>query len=138
MAISIREQLLEAITTAVGGEYGIPPPSNEREMPVTIVKDIAEGAEDTEYGFSNITTQVAIGSAASATDIDRDTMRAQANDLLAAIYSAMYDDETFGGLADRVEYSGGIINTELGRFVFAEGQFLVHWHHVRGDPFTID
>jgi hypothetical protein len=50
----------------------------------------------------------------------------------------MFADETFGALADGIEYTGGGIQTEVGKFVFAEAQFTVSYHYVRGDPFTID
>jgi len=46
MPTPIREQLLAAITTAVGGEYGIPAPEDERDLPVTIVQDDVARAAD--------------------------------------------------------------------------------------------
>jgi hypothetical protein len=58
--------------------------------------------------------------------------------MLADLVAAMYSDETFGGLADGVDYTGGSINVELGNLVFAEAQLQVRFHHVRGDPYTID
>ncbi|RKZ55714.1 MAG: hypothetical protein DRQ44_17490 [Gammaproteobacteria bacterium] len=138
MTISIREQLLDAITTAVGGEYGIPAPESERDLPVTIVEDGPEGAETTAYNQTNIEMPIAVAKAASATSSDRDTMRAQANALLQTIITTMFTDETFGSLADGIEYTGGGIQTEVGKFVFAEAQFIVRYHYLRGDPFTIE
>jgi len=135
---SIREQLLSAITTAVGGEYGIPAPEDERDLPVTIVEDQPEQASDDQYNLSNILMPVVVARAAQAADNDRDAMRAQANELLASIKSEMFADESFGNLADGVQYTGGGIQTEVGRFVFAEAQFTVRYHTVRGDPYTID
>ena len=44
MATPIRERLLSALTTAVAGEYGIPAPEDERDLPVTIVQDGADEA----------------------------------------------------------------------------------------------
>ena len=138
MPTSIREQLLSAITTAVGGEYGIPAPEDERDLPVTIVEDQPEQASDDQYNLSNILMPVVVARAAQAADNDRDAMRAQANELLASIKSEMFADESFGNLADGVQYTGGGIQTEVGRFVFAEAQFTVRYHTVRGDPYTID
>jgi len=135
---SIREQLLSAITTAVGGEYGIPAPEDERDLPVTIVEDQPEQASDDQYNLSGILMPVVVARAAQAADNDRDAMRAQANELLASIKSEMFADESFGNLADGVQYTGGGIQTEVGRFVFAEAQFTVRYHTVRGDPYTID
>ncbi len=138
MPTSIREQLLDAITTAVGGEYGIPAPESERDLPVTIVQDGPDEAETTTYNQTNVVMPIAIGSAAVATSSDKDTMRAQANALLAGIITTMFADETFGALADGIEYTGGGIQTEVGKFVFAEARFSVRFHFLRGDPFTID
>lgn len=138
MPTAIREQILAAITTAVSGEYGIPAPESERDLPVTIVQDGQDEAETTTYNQTNVLMPVAIASAAAATSHDKDTMRAQANALLAGIITTMFADETFGDLADGIEYTGGGIQTEVGKFVFAEAQFTVRYHFVRGDPFTID
>ena len=138
MPTAIREQLLSAITTAVGGEYGTPAPESERDLPITIVQDGPDAAEDDIYNQTNLLMPLAIASAESATSTDRDAMRTQAHALLASIITTMFADETFGGLADGVEYTGGGVQTEVGKFVFAEAQFTVRYHHLRGDPYTID
>lgn len=135
---AIREQVLAAITTAVDGEYGLPAPEDERDLPVTIVEDQPDESADDVYGTSNVRMPVVVASAAAVVSNDRDAMRAQANALLASIITDMYADETFGGLADGVEYTTGGIQTEIGKFVFAEAQFLVRYHHLRGDPETIE
>lgn len=139
MPTSIREQLLAAIAIAVDGEYGIPAPEDERDLPVCIVAEGEETAQPGSYGEEEIELPLAVARAAASTSsTDRDVMRAQANELLAQIRVDMFADETFGGLADGVEYTGGGIQTELGRIVFAEAQFLVRYHTVRGDPYNTD
>lgn len=138
MPASIRERLIAAITTAVSGEYGIPAPESERDLPVTIVADGQDDVTDGAYDMHQITMPIAVASAATAASKDRAAMRAQANELLAQIVVAMYTDPTFGSLADGVTYTGGVIQTEIGKFVFAEAQFSVTYHHVRGDPYTIN
>jgi hypothetical protein len=138
MAVAIREQLLSAITATVGGEYGIPAPEDERDLPVTIVEDGPDVGTAENYNYTSIELPVAVATAEQATSTDRDVMRAQANALLAGIITQMFADETFGALADGIEYAGGGIQTEVGKFVFAEAQFTVKYHYVRGDPYTID
>ena len=138
MPTSIREQLLDAITTAVGGEYGVPAPETERDLPVCIVEDSEEVSTPTEYGYDSILMTVAIAKAAVAVDTDKGAMRAQANELLASIRADVFADETFGGLAEGVDYAGGGIQTELAKICFAEAQFTVRYQTVRGDPYTID
>jgi len=134
--VSIREQLLDAITTAVGGEYGVPAPESERDLPICIVQEGEDVASPNEYGYDTIEMTVAVAKAAVATDTDKSVMRAQANELLATIHADMFTDESFGGIADGVEYIGGGIQTELAKICFAEAQFLVRYQTERGDPYT--
>ena len=144
MQTHIREQLLAAITTAVGGEYGIPAPEDERDLPVTIVQDGTDEA-GAQYGISDWITPVAVATAQAAVDTSaltptsaRAALRAQAHDMLAALHQALNADATFGGLADGFDEAGQGIQTEIGKFVFAELQIRVRWHHVRGNPYLID
>lgn len=132
--VSIREQLLAAITEAVDGEYGVPTPEDERDLPLTIVQDSADDAA-TRYDTVEVVTQIAVGRAEVATGSDAAALRAQANDMLAQIVIDMHADETFDGLADGVDYAGGGIQAEVGKFVFAEASFRVRWHHLRGNPY---
>lgn len=138
MPTSIREQVIAAIVSATGGEYGVPAPESERDLPITIVQDGPEEASTDAYGYTMAIIPVAVAEAVESTTTDKDLMRIQANELLAGVIATMFADETFGGLADGVEYIGGGIQTEVGKFVFAEAQFAVRYHTVRGDPYTID
>lgn len=133
--VSIREQLLAAITAAVDGEYGVPAPEDERDLPITIVQDSADDAA-IRYDTVELVTPVAVGRAAAATPgASLAELRAQANEMLAQIAVDMHVDETFDGLADGVDYAGGGIQVELGKFVFAEASFRVRWRHLRGNPY---
>lgn len=134
MATSIREQLLAAITAAVNGEYGVPAPEDERDLPLTIVQESTDEAT-TRYDVVEIVTPVSVGRAEAATTPDRVLLRAQGHDMLARIITDMSADETFGGLADGVDYVGGGIQAEVGKFVFAEASFRVRWRHLRGNPY---
>lgn len=137
MALSIREQILAAITTVVDGEYGVPAPVDERDLPQTVVDD-GQDAITAEYDISRIEMPVVIARAAQAVSGDRSALRAQANAIYAAIVEEMAADETFGGLADEAELTGGLIIAEVGKFVEAQTVFTVRFHHLRGDPYTIE
>ncbi len=135
MAISIREQLLAAITLAVGAEYQTDIPTDERELPITLLTDDVESA----FGNSDSVTielPVAVARAAASEGRTGDSQRTQANALLAEIITEMGVDETFGGLSLTTEYQGGGIALN-NTFVAAEAQFTVTFEHLRGDPFTI-
>lgn len=131
MTAPVRERLLAAILTATGGEYGVSAPEDERDLPLTIVQDGTDTAS-TNYDYTACAMPVSIARAEVATGSTRDALRAQAHNALAALMAAMHTDETFGGLAVGVDYTGGGIQTELGKFVFAEASFVVRYQHLRG------
>jgi len=144
MPSPIREQLLAAITTAVAGEYSIPAPEDERDLPVTIVQDGTDEATVT-YNSAGWVTPVAVATAQAAIDTSamtptaaRAALRAQAHQALADLVDAVHVDQTFGELADGFDLAGQGIQTEIGKFVFAELQLRVRWHHVRGNPYLIN
>jgi len=146
MPTPIREQLLSAITTAVGGSYGVQLPDSDRDVPLIIVQDAEETAQPDAYGSTNYEIEIVVVSADAApayTDGQTQAeyqaaMRAKCHDLLAAVQSLFFTDPTFGGLADGVDYTGGSIATEVNGLCFAVAQFNVRYHTVRGDPFTTD
>ena len=135
--VPVREYLLAAITTAVSGVYRVPTPDDERDLPITFVQDSTDDCE-TDYDFTRLVMPVAVARAEAATSTDRAAQRTQANAVLAALITAMYSDETFGGLAQGITLQGQGIQTELGKYVFAEASFQVKYQHVRGDPAALE
>jgi len=133
---SVRERLLAAILTATGAEYGLSAPEDERDLPVTIVQDGTDDAA-TSYDTTRLSMPLSIGRAELAASADRNAMRIQAHAALAALVTAMHVDETFGGLALGVDYTGGGIQLEAGKIVFAEASFTVRYQHLRGAPATV-
>lgn len=132
MADLVRERLLAKILTAVGGEYGLPTPEDERDLPVTIVQDGTDEASTT-YDATQCVMPLNVARAEAAASTDRDAMRQQAHAALKALLAAMFTDETFDGLAVGIDYTGGGIQAE-GRLVFAEAAFRVRYQHLRGQP----
>jgi hypothetical protein len=130
---AVRETLLANIITAVGGEYGLPTPEDDRDLPVTIVQDTADEAS-ANYDATLCVMPVNVARAEAATSTDRDTMRQQGHAALQSIIAAMYADETFSGYAVGIDYTGGGIQAELGKIVFAEAAFRVRYQHLRGQP----
>lgn len=130
---SVRERLLAAILIAVTGQYGLSVPEDERDLPITIVQDDADSATQ-NYDYTACVMPLNIGRAELATGTTRDALRIQAHAALAAIITAMHTDPTFGGLATGVDYTGGGIQSDAGKFVFAEASFAVRYQHLRGQP----
>lgn len=133
MTAPVRELLLAAMTTAVAGVYRTPTPEDERDLPLTFVQDSTDEAGE-DYDYTVLVMPVAVARGELAVSADKAAQRAQANGMLADLVEAMHADETFGGLALGLELAGCGIQTELGKFVFAEASFRVRYRHVRGQP----
>jgi len=133
----VRERLLAAILTATGGVYGVTSPEDVRDLPVTLVVDGTDTAS-ANYDHTACAMPLNVGRAEAAVGTTRDALRAQAHDALAAIITAMHADDTFGGLAVGVDYTGGGIQAEVGKYVFAEATFVVRYQHLRGQPAVQD
>ena len=133
MAEIIRERVIAAIVTAVGGVYGLPAPEDDRDLPVTIVQDGADTATDS-YDTTVCSMPVNVARAEIATaPADRVAMRQQAHAALKELVADMYADTTFGGLANDITYTGGGISIDA-RMVMAEAAFTVRYSHARGVP----
>lgn len=138
MPTSVREQLIAAILTAVNGQYTASVPRDDDELPLCIVQDGEEQASADDYGHMHMIMPVAIAKASVIASIGLDAQRQECHELLASIITDMHADETFGGLADGIDYTGGGVLAEPGNRCMAEAQFDVRYHTVRGDPYTID
>jgi hypothetical protein len=133
----VREQVLSALTTTVSGKYGTPSPDYEGDVPLTVVQDAADESSNSYDSIVNV-MPVAIGRVVLATSVDKSVQRAQAHEVLASLIQLVFADDTLGGLADGIDYTGGSISVELGKFVFAEIAVRVRYHHLRGDPYHRD
>lgn len=129
----VRETLINKIITAVGGEYGLPTPEDDRDLPVTIVQDSADEAT-ANYDATLCVMPVNVARAEAAVSSNRDAMRQQAHAALQSIIEDMFADETFDGCAVGIDYTGGGIQAEVGKIVFAEAAFRVRYQHLRGQP----
>lgn len=133
MTDSVRERLMAAILTRVGGQYGLPEALDERELPATVVDDGRDSVVQAT-GVTRLTMNVTICRAEPAVSTNPDAMRVQAHAALASLIVAMHADETFGGLAKGVEYLECAIAMDARRIVFAEAVFSVSYEHERGNP----
>jgi hypothetical protein len=129
---AVREVLIGKILAAVGGEYGLRAPEDDRDLPVTIVQDGSDEAT-ANYDATVCVMPVNVARAEEAVSTDRDRIRQQAHAALKALISSMYADETFDGMAVGINYTGGGIQAD-GKLVFAEAAFQVRYQHLSGQP----
>lgn len=133
----IREQILAALTAAVSGTYAVDAPVSEREVPITVLLD-GEDEALADYDCIRNSTPVSIARVELACSTDKTEQRQQAHRIMAAIIQEVAADETLGGLAEGIDYNGGSISVDVGKFVFGECAFTVRWNHLRGNPFAND
>lgn len=134
MALSIREQIMQALAARLSAQRGLEG-YDQRDLPLTVLYEAEESAEPA-YGMTRITLPVTVarGLKRPATDWHAAATTALA-DLVVAIYGS---DETLGGLAEGIDYTGGTIGT------FADGadgivvnaQIEIRFSHVRGNPYS--
>lgn len=140
MPDSIRQRLKTNLATALGGEWGLPAPTDERDLPFT---SLDNGSETASAAFDSMFCEITltVARAAVATSPTASVLNAEAEALQAAIHIELCGasvDQTFGDLADEVTYLGGGTAVEMGKFIWGLAEFSVKYHHVRGDPYTIE
>jgi len=139
MPTPIREQLIDAIRSQVGGVYAVDTTLALAQAPITVVAEDAETAAENEYGVTEIELPIAVARAEEATDsVDLNAMRVQANEILAGIIADVFAGGDFSGLARSTVYTGGGIQIEAGRLCAAEAQFNIRYTIAYGDPFNTE
>lgn len=133
MTACVREQLITAIIAATSGSYGVSVPEDPRDLPLTVVQDSPDTAT-ANYDYTACSMPISVGRAEATEDMSRNQLRIRAHELLAWIITAMHADESFGGLAQGIDYQGGGIQAEAGQYIFAEASFIVRYQHLRGNP----
>lgn len=142
MTDSVRERLLAAIVTASGGEYGEYIAVDD-ELPLTVVADGDDAATTSQYGITSCVMPVTLARAekainGSATSADKAARRTQAHAALAGLIRTMFLDATFGGLAEKLDYTGGGIQTEgAGGVLSVQAYFSVTYQHLAGNPLAL-
>lgn len=137
MTLSIRERLLAAITTAVGGVYAEPDPVDERDLPFTLVVDQDETATQTYDTITHKLPVSIVRITAATVEHSGAALRAQANEQLAQLMVSMHNGGDFSGLATSpAEYTGGGTAVEAGQNVFAQADYIITYRTTRGNPYT--
>lgn len=136
MPTPIREQILAAATAAVGAKYAIGAPEPWDDLPATALRDEEETAT-AAYGITTLTTTIEVLRAEKATSRDKNLMRGQCNQIMADLITEMAAHAPLKALIDGIDFGGGAIAAE-GETCFGQATFDIRWHHVAGDPYTID
>jgi hypothetical protein len=138
MTDSVREQIQSNAQAAVGGQWGLAAIRDDSDLPFTSLDDGTDSVSSDEYGRTDLAMAVAVTRVEKSTSSDLEELRIHGNRILAEIQAEMFADETLGGVADGVDYAGGGTSANVGKYVFALANFNIRYHHVRGDPYTIE
>ena len=146
MSLPIREQILQALATRVSAARGLEgfDVRDARESvdgTITVLVDQPDTAENTNYGTTHISMPVTIGRVRYLDTNKGDEWHTQGSTLQADLsLQAFGGDDTLGGLADGMDYTGGQVDviTDGSRGIAAQINITVRYHHVRGNPYLID
>ena len=137
MTDSVRERLLSAITTAVQGEYGEYIAIDD-DLPITVIADGDDAATTNAYGITSCVMPVTVARAEKAISGDKAARRGQAHAALAGLIFGMFADASFSGLAAKLDYTGGGIQTEgAGGVLSVQAYFSVTYQHLVGNPLAL-
>lgn len=135
MTTSIREQLIAAVCTAMGAQYGAYV-DDQTAMPVTVVVDGTDSASNT-YDLTTVSMPISVGRAEAVTaHAAPETQRTQANAALAKLITDMHAGGDFGGLCRSCEYTGGELEYHGDTHIVALANFTLTYQHARGNPST--
>lgn len=110
-------------------------PIQQVELPCLTVREVGETTETLTAAVERHTVTYEI----SGHDSDSFDAPAKLREIEADIRVAMFDDPTFGGLAEYCQRSGSDLNTERkGKSVgTVKVTFTLRYQHPAGDPYTV-
>ena len=137
MSLPIREQILQALATRVGAVREVPI-YDRSDLPLTVLAEGDEQAQPDDYDLTRVSMEVYIAKAVAA-NVAKEEWHGQANKEMADLIVAAFDgDDTFGGLADGMDYTGGSIDTiqdGAGGYV-ATISLVVRYAFLHGNPYS--
>ena len=136
MSVSIREQLLQAIADRVGATRALPSYS-QKDLPLTVLVDGAEESTPNSYGMESVQMEAVLARIVAANTTKED-WRTEANEQMAQmIVSAFAGDDTFGGLAEGMDYAGGSVEEiqDGARGYIVTIALIVRYTFLHGNPF---
>ena len=138
MSLPIREQILQALATRVSAQRGLEGYDLD-DLPLTVMIEGEESEGDSDYDLTRLVLPVTIARAIEQTGIKGDAWYTAANTALADLIKEAYgSDETFGGLADGMDYTGGStgVLTDGAKGVMVQTFFNIRYAFAHGNPYT--
>lgn len=138
--LPIRERLLQAIADRIDAVRSLPG-FDISMLPLTVLSDGDEEATETDYDVVRVDLSVTatrvVAKRGDKTDAWHEDAGVELAQLIADVYAG---DETFGGLALAVEYSGGRVGVgslpDGAEGYEVQADFTVRYAFVHGNPFS--
>ena len=106
-----------------------------RDLPVTLISDTGETAETNEYGWVTATISFTVVRFEMMTVADA-LWHTEANETLATMQQTLFTDETLGGLALDMQYTGNVINfSSETRIAEIQVSASLRYQYELGNPF---
>jgi hypothetical protein len=140
MSLPIREQILQALALRLDALRGLEG-YDLSELPITILVEGADEAQETDYDMTRVAMPVTIARAVAKTGLKNDIWYEDANvEMAQMIVDAFGTDETFGGLAQGMEYAGGEVGvlTDGAQGYTAQISLIIRYAFLHGNPFTAE
>ena len=139
-ALPIRERILQALATRLSAQRGLEQ-YDARDLPITILVEGEDTAQESDYDRTNVTLPVTIAYANNVSGTKSDTWYAQANTALANLIQSVYSgDESLGGLCQGIDYTGGdvAVLTDGATGYAVQAFFNIRYAFVHGNPFSTE
>lgn len=138
MALPIRERVLQALAARLNAVRGLEQ-YDERDLPLTVIVEGEENADDGDYDLVRVTLPVTIARVSKFLGAKDDEWHQQANADFAALIKEVYTGgEDLGGLAQGIDYTGGGIDvvSDGARGTMVQAFFNIRYAFTHGDPFS--
>jgi len=138
MSLPIREQILQALADRLDAQRGLEG-YDISETPLTILVEGGDEAQETDYDLTRVAMPVTIARAVSKTGLKNDIWYEDANvEMAQMIVDAYGTDETFGGLAQGMDYAGGEVGvlSDGAQGYTAQISLVIRYAFLHGNPFS--
>ena len=140
MSLTIREQIIRALTTRVGAVRRLEM-YDDRDLPITVLQEGDDAASEGRYGLTNVTMPISVARALQISTAKGDAWYTELNTALGNLIKELYTGgEDVGGLAHGMDFVSSSVDllTDGGVGAGVAVTVGVRYSFVHGNPFSQD
>lgn len=137
-SLPIRERILQELAERLDAQRGLEE-YDFSELPLTVLIEGDDEDAGSDYDLTRLTMPVVVARAVGKEGIKNDTWYEDANlELAQMILDAYGSDETFGELADGLDYTGGSVGMlqEGAKGYTSQISLTIRYAYLHGNPFS--